>query len=136
MKDFIIDYVAQNSKSWKVKPQVVAGEELQDNVILVFGKPTTAIFAHIDSIGFTVRYENQLVPIGGPDVENGYSLVGKDSLGPIFCKLVVDEDHHLFYDFPRAIERGTTLTYEPYLKPKGQRSLGLIWTTDWGFTML
>jgi putative aminopeptidase FrvX len=93
-------------------------------VMLVFGKPNTAIFAHMDSIGFTVRYENQLVPIGGPDVETGYSLVGKDSLGPIFCKLVVDEDHHLFYDFPRAIERGTTLTYEPYLKAKGSKLTG------------
>ena len=124
MKDFILDYISKKSPSWKVQPQVIAGEELHDNVILVFGKPTTAIFAHLDSIGFTVRYENQLVPIGGPDVENGYWLVGEDSLGPIRCKLIVDEDHHLFYDFPRAIARGTTLTYEPYLTVKGSKMTG------------
>ncbi|WP_258102539.1 M20/M25/M40 family metallo-hydrolase [Marinoscillum sp. MHG1-6] len=113
MTNFVLDYVKKQSKKWAVTPKVLAGSELHDNVILVFGKPRTAIFAHLDSIGFTVRYENQLVPIGGPEAENGFVLVGEDSLGPIECKLKVDKEHHLFYDFPRGIDTGTTLTFKP-----------------------
>lgn len=115
MKEFILGYVKKNAPSWKVAPKVVSGDFIQDNLILVFGEPRTAIFAHMDTIGFMVRYQDQLVPIGGPDVENGYDLVGEDSMGPILCKLRVDEENQLFYDFPRAIETGTTLTWQPGL---------------------
>ena len=112
MTDFLIDYVERNSKGWVAQPEIFTGPELQDCVVLKFGNPRTAVFAHIDSIGFTVRYENQLVPIGGPDVENGYRLVGEDSLSLIACELEVNEEGNLFYKFPRAIERGTELTFE------------------------
>lgn len=118
MKNFILDYVKKHSKKWTIQPQIIAGDHLHDNIILIFGKPRTAIFAHMDSIGFTVRYQNQLVAIGGPDVENGYRLVGEDRLGPIDCKLIVDDEGHLFYDFPRAIDTGTTLTFKPDLEIK------------------
>jgi putative aminopeptidase FrvX len=37
-------------------------------------------------------------------------LVGKDSLGEISCKLLVEGDE-LFHDFPRKIERGTRLSF-------------------------
>ncbi|MFY0608101.1 MAG: M20/M25/M40 family metallo-hydrolase [Cyclobacteriaceae bacterium] len=114
MKDFLIDYIKKHAQDWAVEPKIISTPELQDNLIVVFGEPRTAIFAHMDTIGFTVRYQDQLVPIGGPDVESGYDLVGKDALGTIQCKLRVDEDN-LFYDFPRAIETGTTLTWQPNL---------------------
>ncbi|WP_317127649.1 M20/M25/M40 family metallo-hydrolase [Hymenobacter rigui] len=66
----------------------------------------------MDSIGFTVRYGRQLVRIGGPVVENGYRLVGEDSLGKIDCTLVVHEETGaLSYDYHREIERGTELTF-------------------------
>ncbi|MFH6985034.1 M20/M25/M40 family metallo-hydrolase [Marinoscillum luteum] len=116
MRDFITQYVRKHSDSWKVQPKILSGDFLQDNLILVFGEPRTAIFAHMDTIGFTVRYHDQLVPIGGPDVENGYELVGRDSKGLIQCTLRVDDEGQLFYDFPRAIETGTTLTWKPALK--------------------
>lgn len=116
MKDFIMQYVKENSGDWSVKPKVVEGGFLQDNLILVFGEPRTAIFAHMDTIGFTVRYQDQLIPIGGPDVETGYELVGKDGMGFIDARLRVDDDNRVFYDFPRAIETGTTLTWRPNLK--------------------
>ena len=75
-------------KNWKVKPKIYAGDEFHENIILVFGKkPRTAIFAHLDSIGFTVRYGKQLVKVGGPVLENGINLVGSDSKGEIECKL-------------------------------------------------
>ena len=112
LKDFLLEYIEKQSKNWKVQPDIFSGDHLQDCIILKFGKPRTAIFAHIDSIGFTVRYENQLIPIGGPETKTGYQLVGHDSLGPIECELQVDKENRLFYDFARPIETGTDLTFK------------------------
>lgn len=112
MKDFILDYVDQKKHKWVCQPEVFHGPELQDCVILKFGTPKTAAFAHMDSIGFTVRYQNQLVAIGGPEVHSGYKLVGRDSLGLIECELEVNKDHQLFYKFGRAIDRGTDLVFK------------------------
>lgn len=113
MTEFLLDYIHNNKKNWKVQPEIIAGDGLQDCIVLVFGKPRTAIFAHIDSIGFTVRYHNQLVKIGGPKIENGYKLTGQDSTGEINCTLQVDEDHNLSYLYDREIARGTMLTFFP-----------------------
>jgi putative aminopeptidase FrvX len=112
MKEFLLDYVNKNSGNWKIKPEVIQGREFHNCVMLKFGNPRTAIFAHMDSIGFTVRYENQLIPIGGPAAETGQELVGDDLLGPIECSLTKNEDGQLHYDFGRNIVTGTTLTYK------------------------
>lgn len=109
MTQFILDYVQSNQSSWKSSPEIV---HIQDCIILRFGNPRTAVFAHIDSIGFTVRYQDQLVPIGSPVVKTGYELVGEDSLGPVDCTLKIDEDGMLSYDFGRAIETGTELVFK------------------------
>lgn len=111
MKEFILDYVAKNQSNWKVQPEIIEGEAFQDCVMLRFGTPRTAVFAHMDSIGFTVRYQDQLVPIGGPKAESGYRLVGQDPLGPIECELLSD-DGNLYYKFPRGIARGTELVFK------------------------
>ncbi len=112
LRDFLIAHVKKEMKAWKHKPQLIYGEGFQDCLILKFGKPRTAIFAHMDSIGFTVRYENQLVTIGSPSAEAGTKLVGHDGLGPIECELEFDKESHAFYRFGRQIERGTSLTYK------------------------
>ncbi len=119
MKDFLLSHVKKHQKDWKKKPEIIEGPEFQDCIILAFGQPRTAIFAHMDSIGFTVRYENQLVPIGSPDADTGTRLVGEDSLGPIDCGLIVNEEGRAFYEFGRAIDRGTTLTYKCDFRQKG-----------------
>jgi len=111
MTKFVLDYVAANSKSWRTQPTIYHGDGFQDAIILKFGEPRTAVFAHMDSIGFTVRYHDQLVPIGGPKAETGYQLVGRDSLGPIACELHED-DGDLTYKFGRAIDRGTELLFD------------------------
>jgi putative aminopeptidase FrvX len=110
MKEFLLSYINKNQENWLVKPQIIHGEDFQDSLMLVFGNPRTAVFAHMDSIGFTVRYLNQLVAIGGPHVEDGYKLVGNDNLGPIECELAVIDDQ-VSYKFGRAIQRGTSLTF-------------------------
>lgn len=112
MKDFLLKYIQKEKKNWAAKPVIYHGEPFQDCIILKTGKPRTAIFVHMDSIGFMVRYFNQLLPIGSPDAEMGTELVGTDSLGPIDCELEFDKENRAFYKFGRQIDRGTTLTYK------------------------
>lgn len=120
LKEFLLKYIAREKKKWKGKPEIIHGDEFQDCIILKFGKPRTAIFAHMDSIGFTVRYQNQLLPIGSPDAEPGTKLVGKDSKGLIECELEYDKENHAFYRFGRVIDRGTSLTYKINFKDTKQ----------------
>ena len=113
MKDFLLDYINKEQKNWHQTPQIIAGDGFQDCLILVFGKPSTAVFAHMDTTGFTARYQNQLLSIGSPEPATGEPLTGCDKLGEILCQTEVDEDNRLFYKFGRGIERGTSLTYQP-----------------------
>lgn len=117
MKDFLIQYINENKAKWKVQPELFYGDDFQDTLILVFGKPRTAIYAHTDSIGFTVGYNNNLIKIGGPKLEEGFELVGSDSLGEIETELMVIEELDGYKQiqcvFEREIERGTNLTYKP-----------------------
>jgi putative aminopeptidase FrvX len=117
MKDFILKYIKEHSKDWKHKPKVIHGKGFQDNIILVFGKPRTAIFAHMDSIGFTVRYGKQLVKIGGPMIKTGFKLVGSDKHGMQEVELNSVEDKKsghakLEYKGQRDFERGTELVFK------------------------
>ena len=111
MTEFLLQYIERNQNNWKIKPTLHYGKGFQDNLILVFGKPTTAIFAHLDSIGFTVKYNNEIVKIGGPVTTEGIILVGTDSEGEIEGK-IIKKDDKLFIDFDRDIERGTSLTFK------------------------
>ncbi|MFM2285602.1 MAG: hypothetical protein RLZZ543_1099 [Bacteroidota bacterium] len=113
MKKFLLDYIHDNQSNWKVQPQILIGDHFQDCILLVFGNPRTAVFAHMDSIGFTVRYGKQLVKIGGPRTQSGYRLVGSDSKGEIECLLEVGEEGELSYIFHRDIDTGTPLSFKP-----------------------
>lgn len=117
MKDFLIQYINENKTKWNVQPEMFYGDNFQDTLILVFGKPRTAIYAHTDSIGFTVGYNNNLIKIGGPKLEEGFELVGSDSLGEIETELMVieelDDYKQIQCVFEREIERGTNLTFKP-----------------------
>jgi len=113
MTNFLLKYIDKHKKKWKHKPKVFSGEGFQDCIVLVFGKPRTAVFAHIDSIGFTVRYGKQLVKIGGPRTVDGFHLLGTDEKGPIDCTLSVDKENAITYKFKRELVRGTELTFKP-----------------------
>ncbi len=112
VRDFLLRYIKKVQKGWKARPEILSGGNFQDGVILRFGKPRTAVFAHMDTVGFTVRYFNQLVPVGSPAAEMGARLVGRDSKGEIECTLEFDKEHHALYKFGRVIDRGTPLTYK------------------------
>jgi len=120
MTEFMLDYIDKNSSSWKVKPEVLSGDGFQDAIILVFGKPRTAIFAHMDNIGYAVSYGKNLIRIGGPRGESGWKLVGSDSQGEVECRLKVkllwadgNKKEELKYRFKRKIDRGTPLSFKP-----------------------
>lgn len=116
MKKFILDYLNENMSNFKVKP-IVISDGIQDCLILKFGKPKTAVFAHLDSIGFTVRYDKELVKIGGPKSYDGIKLVGTDSIGEIETEIYnYEDDHgnnHIEYLLDREIDRATELTFKP-----------------------
>lgn len=118
MFNFLLTHISKESKNWNVKPKLVYGNKWQHNLILVFGKPTTAVFAHIDNIGFTVRYGKQLVRIGGPVCKSGFKLIGKDDKGTQQVKLNVavnskTGEKTLTYEGKRDFERGTDLSFVP-----------------------
>ena len=117
IKEFVLNYVAENAKKWNVNPEIVHGKGFQDCIILVFGKPTTAIYAHMDTIGFSVGYNKELIKIGGPRTIDGIQLVGSDSSGEIETEMMVIDDEdgtkQLKYVFEREIDRGTILTFKP-----------------------
>lgn len=116
MQAFLLAYIEKEKSNWKVQPEVIYGDDFQNCIILKFGNPRTAIFAHMDSIGFTVRYGKELVKIGGPRTIEGTKLVGKDSKGDIECELLVIENENqpngLEYVFDREIDRGTDLSFK------------------------
>lgn len=106
----LLNCINQRKSKWKAVPEIFHGDKFHDCILLRFGTPRTAVFAHVDTIGFMVRYANQLIPVGGPELVPGIRLVGRDSYGEISCNLVVEEDA-LFHDFPRKIDRGTRLSF-------------------------
>ena len=116
IKTFLINYIKENQRNWLIQPKIITDEAFQDSFILVFGKPRTAIFAHIDTIGFTVGYGNNLIKIGGPKIIDGIELVGSDSQGEITTELMIIEgenQNEITYISDRELDRGTILTFKP-----------------------
>jgi Cellulase M and related proteins len=64
---FLEGYLAANVPEAQV-------ERIQDSLIVRRGTPKTAIFAHTDTTGFTLGYDNHLIPIGGPQPADGDRL--------------------------------------------------------------
>ena len=110
MTDFLLQYIHQNKSNWKVAPVIHHGGDFQEMIVLVFGNPTTAVFSHIDNIGFTAKYGKELVKIGGPRIKDGYQLKGTDSQG-YFEIEIEDSEGQICYKGERKIERGTDLSF-------------------------
>ena len=116
LSEFLLNYINTNKSTWSVQPTIYHGEGFQDCIVLVFGKPTTAIFAHMDSIGFTVKYDNEIVKIGGPVTTEGITVIGEDSQGKIEEHIIHKEDdegNKSLHIGGRLVDRGTSLTFKP-----------------------
>lgn len=111
LTQWLNNYLKKNVHSWK---QVPTAHQFQDCLIWVFGKPRTAVFTHLDSIGFTIGYENELIPIGSPDYEDGVVLTGKDAHGQIEAPIEIREEDAVYLNADRMAERGTKLTFKPF----------------------
>lgn len=113
---FILNYIQENQGSWQVKPEVFYGEDFQNCIVLAFGKPRTAVFAHMDSIGFTVRYNNQLVKIGSPVVKNGDVLKGYVDGKQIEFPLQIVNSEKIQLKVSQEVKPGTDLTFKTIWK--------------------
>ena len=114
VRDFLLDHCRKHSTSWKNQPEIFSGDDFQDNLMLVFGKPRTAFFAHMDTVGYTVRYDNYVVAIGGPDGASGDQLVFEENGRIETTSLIAaTKKTPMLIDYPRPLEPGTTLTYKP-----------------------
>jgi putative aminopeptidase FrvX len=114
VKQFILNWINENKASFAVQPQVVDTPDMQDCLMLVFGKPRTAVFAHMDSTGYTVRYHNELICIGGPDGREGDELVGYVDGKKVEGLLkIVTEDEKCYFDGSENLPQGTSLTFKP-----------------------
>jgi putative aminopeptidase FrvX len=120
IKLFIKEYVLKHQGQWKTKPHIIDGTGFQDAMILVFGNPRTAVYAHMDTIGYSVGYENELIRVGGPKNIDGTPLVGNDSQGPVEGELMIFENEYnqqrLQLSCDRAVDRGTLLSFKPNFK--------------------
>ncbi|HYG51799.1 MAG TPA: aminopeptidase [Flavobacteriales bacterium] len=120
VKKFLLNHIKTNQKNWKVQPAIIQGAGFQDCLILIFGRPKAAVFAHMDVVGFTAGYQRSLIKIGGPALVDGTKLTGKDSKGKINCEMMVidkeDGTRKIEYIFDREIDRGTNLTYKQFWK--------------------
>lgn len=111
----VLQWIFSMKNTWKVMPEIFSGDNFHDCILLKFGKPTTAVFAHLDTVGFMTRYSNQLIPVGGPEVIPGTRLIGADRWGEIECG-IIDNEEAVFHDFPRKIEPGTRLSFKQNIR--------------------
>lgn len=109
LKEFILKYVAAHSSNWSVQPTILDGD-FHDGFMLVFGKPRTVVYAHLDTVGFTVAYDNKLVPIGSPDAHNGDPVQWMEN-GRLEQSALVGEGDCVAA--VHTLPRGTQLTYVP-----------------------
>lgn len=117
IKAFILDYIEAHSSGWKVQPVVLDKPWLQDNIVLIFGKPTTAIYAHTDTIGYSIGYANDLIRVGGPRNIDGTLLVGIDNGKEITAEVMMIETEHgdilPHYVSTDKITPGTLMSFAP-----------------------
>lgn len=117
LRNFLLSYIAKHKKNWKVQSKIFHGGAFQDSIMLVFGKPRTAVFAHIDSIGFTAGYNNNLIKIGGPASKTGFKLRAIQAGKELTCTLKTDKKTgKLTAVSKQQLQPGTTLTFVPVFK--------------------
>ena len=114
IRNFLLQYIEDHKYSWKIQPEIWAGDGFQDNIGLIFGKPTIGFYAHIDTVGFTVRYDNYVIPIGGIDAKTGDCLVFEKEGKSLETRLIFEEENEfIMVDAHLPIVPGTALSYRP-----------------------
>jgi putative aminopeptidase FrvX len=117
MRDFLIAWFEENRSRFKSAPTLYYGDDYGDSLAVVFGKPRTAVYAHIDTVGFQVRYGKELIEIGSPDPLAGAILVDPFTLREYKLVNQGGIKHPTFeYDGEDILPPGTPLLYKPAWK--------------------
>jgi putative aminopeptidase FrvX len=95
-----------------------------DLVLAVRGNPRVAVFAHVDTIGFTLGYDRLLIPVGGPHVEGGEALQEAGGAGMGRIKVRQKGDKTEWRLSGKAGEPGSRWVYAAPLKVWGDRVSG------------
>lgn len=118
LKEFLLDWIYKNLCTKDGGPKVI--DDYFGSVILIFGKPRTAAFAHIDSTGFTVRYFNEIIEIGSPGFKDGDCITGFNGKERIEASIKIDkENNNVYINYPQILPPGTTLTFRPDFRIDG-----------------
>ena len=117
VRDFVLAKVIEITKDYQGPHELWYGDGCQDNLAVIFGTPKIAYYAHMDTVGYTVRYDNYVVPIGGTDGKTGDTLVYESEGKWLETKLIMEESEGegvlMLVDSKTPISPGTTLTYKP-----------------------
>jgi putative aminopeptidase FrvX len=115
----VADYVASACQS-------MAGVEVRrlgDLVVARKGRPRSAVFAHMDTVGFTLGYERALIPIGQPDVKGGEEL--RPVRGDLQARgTIVREEDELRLETEGEPDPGGAWVYARRLEQQGDTLLG------------
>lgn len=65
--DLIVDFLSRQVPA-------AALHRVGNTLIAKLGHPRVAVFAHTDTVGFTLGYKGNLIPIGGPSVQDGVGV--------------------------------------------------------------
>jgi putative aminopeptidase FrvX len=74
------DFLEARLQAADTRPAGIALHRIGDNLIALRGVPRTAIFAHTDTVGFTLGYHRQLIRVGSPQPEDREPLRCADGL--------------------------------------------------------
>ena len=115
MKTFLLQYIQKNKSKWKKVPKVVYGNEFGEMIIMVFGKPRTAVLAHMDEVGFMTGHNKKLFRLGNTKEVNNDKLYGYANNKKITATLI-KKPRKLYYRSNNDIPLGTFLSYVPNWK--------------------
>ena len=116
----IADYVAAYAEGIAD----VTVRRLGDLVLATRGKPRVAVFAHLDTIGFTQGYERDLIPIGGPRVEGDEPIREVGGPGEGRIRIRQKDNHPQWRVSGKAGQPGSRWVYAAPLKLKKKNVVG------------
>lgn len=95
-----------------------------DLVLAVRGRPRVAVFAHLDTIGFTQGYNRDLIAIGGPHVEGDEAIREVESGAEARIKIRQQEDRPQWRASGKAGAPGSRWVYAAPLVIKKKKIIG------------
>ena len=110
MSKFLLEYIQRNKHKWKKKPKIIYGKKFDNMIILVFGKPRTAVLAHMDEVGFMSGHNNVLFRLGNAKEKNGDKLCGYVNNKRVYAT-VVKKPRKLYFRSNDDIPLGTVFSY-------------------------